>query len=328
MHMKVLVTGATGFIGSHLVDALLARGDEVRILVRRPSNIEKFKRKNIEIVFGDIRDVASLKKATEDIDVVYHLAALLGGPNITSEELREVNVQGTENVLKASVTNKVKRFLYLSAGAVMGNVTQMADETVECNPSTPYAQSKYDAEQLALKYMNDLSVTIVRSTMVYGPGEIHSKRKMIQMIEKGLFRIIGNGKNQVSWVYVDNLVQGIILASKKERAIGAIYIISDERPYTMNELVEAIAKELGMKTPGHVPTWIAVIAAVTLEGLSKIFKFSPPLFRDRVISLTANHSLDCSKACRDLGYKPNIALEEGIKRTVKYYNGRGYVVSE
>lgn len=325
MHMKVLVTGATGFIGSHLVDALLARGDEVRILVRRSSNIEKFKRKNIEIVFGDIRDVASLKKATEDIDVVYHLAALLGGPNVTSEELREVNVRGTKIILEASAANNAKRFLYLSAGAVMGNSKQMADETVECNPFTPYAQSKYDAEQLVLKYMNDynLPVTIVRSTMVYGPGEIHSKLKMVQMIEKGLFRIIGDGKNRVSWVYADNIVQGIILASIKERTIGEIYIISDERPYTMNELVEAIAKELGVKTPSHVPKWIAVIAAVALEGLSKIFKFSPPLFRDRVISLTANHTLDCSKACRDLGYKPNITLREGIKRTVKYYKERG-----
>ncbi len=319
--MKVLVTGATGFIGSHLVDALLARGAGVRILVRRSSNIEKFKRKDIEIVFGDIRDVASLKRATEDIDVVYHLAALLGEPNVTSEELREINVHGTEKILEVSVANNVKRFLYLSAGAVMGNSTQMADETVECNPSTPYAQSKYDAEQIALKYMNDynLPVTIVRSTMVYGPGEMHSKLKMVQMIKKGLFRIIGDGKNQVSWVYVDNIVQGIILASKKERAIGEIYIISDERPYTMNELVEAMAEELGVKTPGHVPKWIAVIVAVTLEGLSKIFKFSPPLFRDRIISLTANHSLDCSKARIDLGYKSNITLREGIKRTVKYY---------
>jgi len=325
--MKALVTGATGFVGSHLVHELLSRGYEVRVLARDFQKAEKFNKYNIDIVYGDLKDESSLVTATKEIEIVYHLAALLGGPGICEGDLYEVNVEGTRRLLDASISNGVKKFLYLSGGAVIGDVTYGANENSTCNPSTPYARTKYDGEQLVLKYMKDfgISSTIVRSTMVYGPGEVRYKLKMMKMIKRGLFRIIGDGKNQTSWVYIDNLVDGLLLASMSDKAIGEIYIISDERPYTMNEFVEAASEALGVKTPGHIPNGLALIAAVAFEGLSKISKIDPPLFRDRIVSLTANHSCDCSKARKELGYNPKITLREGLKRTVNYYRDNNLI---
>jgi len=319
--MKALVTGATGFVGSHLVCELLSQDYEVRILARDPNKAKKFGSNVVDIICGDLNDAPSLIKATKDIDIVFHLAALLGGPDILEKDLQETNVQGTKLLLDASVSNNVKKFLFLSGCAVIGDITYMANECSECHPSTPYARTKYEAEKLAMKCMSDsgIPVTIIRSTMVYGPGEIRYKLKMMKMIKKGFFRIIGDGENQVSWVYIDNLIDGITRASRCDKANGEIYIISDEKPYTMNEFIEAASKALGVKTPGHMPRSIAWIAALFFEGLSKVIKINPPLFRDRIVSLTANHSCDCSKARKELGYNPKVPLEEGLRRMVKYY---------
>jgi len=250
---------------------------------------------------------------------------LLGGPDVTPKQIYKVNLEGTKNILKASVENKVKRFIYLSAGAVMGKCSKMANENTKCKPITPYAKSKFEGERLSLKYFKeyDFPVTIIRSTMVYGPGETKNKLRMIRAIKKGFFRIIGSGKNKISWVYIDNLIEGIILATESKKAIGEIYIISDKNPYSMNEMVKTISKELGVKTPQHIPKWIAWIVAVFFEITSKILKFSPPLFRDRILSLTEGHMLDCFKACNEIGYNPKIGLKQGMKRTIDYYKKNG-----
>ena len=314
--MTILITGATGFIGSHLIDELLKKKEKVRILARKTSRTEKIENPDVEIFYGSLEDINSLTKATKDIETVYHLAAMLGSPEITYNQLYEVNVKGIENLIKACTKNKVKRFVLISSVAAMGPAKHMADETTKCNPKTDYDKSKYFAE-LAVKKSN-LNWTIIRPTMVYGPGEIKNKAKMFRLIQKRYFFIIGNGMNLMSFVYVDNLIKGIVLAGESKNAINQTYIISDKRTYTMNEFVETIAKNENVRMPVHLPVFIAYISALFFRILS-VFKIPQLLSKDRIKNLTMNHSFDISKAIKELKYDPKISLDEGVKRTVQWY---------
>ena len=314
--MTILVTGATGFIGSHLIDELLKKKEKVRILIRKLNKDEKLKQHGLEICSGSLENIDSLTEATKDVKTVYHLAAMLGGPDVTYRQLYNTNVIGTENLIKACVKNNVKRFVYISSVAAMGPTKNMADETTKCNPKTDYDKSKYFAE-LAVK-KSGLDWTIIRPTMVYGPGEIKNKAKMFRLIQKGHFFVIGNGRNLMSLVYIDNLVKGIVLAGKSKNAVKQTYILSDKRTYTLNEFVETIARNENVKMPMHFPLFIAYIGALFFRILS-IFKIPRLLSKDRIKNLTMNHSFDVSKAIKELKYDPKITLDEGVRRTVQWY---------
>ena len=319
--MTILITGATGFIGSHLVGELLEKKEKVRVLVRKTSRTERLEKLGVEICYGSLEDIDSLIKATKNIETVYHLAAMLGSPEITYNQLYEVNVKGTENLIKACTKNKAKRFVYISSVAAMGPTKNMADETTKCNPNTDYDKTKYFSE-LAVK-KSELDWTIIRPTMVYGPGEIKNKAKMFRLIQKGFFAIIGNGKNLMSLVYVDNLIKGIILAGESKSSVKQTYIISDRNPYTMNEFVTAIARQEKVRTPFHIPVWLAYLGAFCFRIIS-FFGIPQLLSVDRIKNMTMNHSFNISKAINELGYNPNISLEEGIKKTVQWYKEKEY----
>jgi len=314
--MTILVTGATGFIGSHLIDELLKKKEKVRILIRKLNKDEKLKQHGLEICSGSLENIDSLTEATKDVKTVYHLAAMLGGPDVTYRQLYNTNVIGTENLIKACVKNNVKRFIYISSVAAMGPAKHMADEKTKCSPVTDYDKTKYFSE-LAVK-KSGLDWTIIRPTMVYGPGEIRNKAKMFRLIQKGIFFIIGNGKNLMSLVYVGNLVKGIVLAGKSKNAVRQTYILLDKKNYTMNEFVEAIARNENVKMPIHLPLFIAYIGALFFKALG-FFKVPQLLSKDRIKNLTVGRSFDISKAVKELGYSPKIGLDEGVKRTVQWY---------
>ncbi len=314
--MTILITGGTGFIGSHLVRALLAKGKKVRVLARKTSSIKKLEKLNVEILYGSLDDVNSLVEATKGIKTVYHLAAMLGSPEITYKQLYNVNVKGTKNLIEACTKNKVRRFVLISSVAAMGPAKHMADEKTKCNPKTDYDKTKYFSE-LAVK-KSKLDWTIVRPTMVYGPGEIRNKAKLFRLVQKGFFVILGNGKNFMSLVYIDNLIKGIILAKESKKAIRHTYIISDRNPYTMNEFITTIARQENVKTPIHLPVWIAYIGAFFFR-IFRIFGVPQLLSKDRIKNMTMNHSFNISKAINELKYEPKISLGEGVKETVQWY---------
>jgi len=318
--MTILVTGGTGFIGSHLINALLANGKKVRILTRRKSNINKLKKMNLEFAFGNLDDIDSLRKATEDIEIVYHLAAMLGSPGVTYKQLYNVNVKGTENLVMACEESKVKRFVLVSSVAAMGPVGYMADEKAECNPATDYDKTKYLSEIVVKK--SKLKWVIIRPTMVYGPGETKNKLRMFRLIQRGLFFIMGDGKNLMSLVYVGNLIEGIIKAGENKNAVKQTYIISDKKPYSMNEFVKTIARNENVKTSIHLPVFVAYIGAFLFKVLS-IFGIPQLLSKDRIKNLTMNHSFDISKVMKELDYNPKMTLDEGVKRTVSWYKEEG-----
>jgi nucleoside-diphosphate-sugar epimerase len=324
MSSKVLVTGGTGLIGSFLVEKLVKNND-VKCLILKNSETKFLDDLGVKIAYGDITDISSLNHAIKDVDVVFHLAAAFKKDlpkNPTDDVYYNVNVKGTKNVLELCKQNEVERVIHFSASGVYGHSSNTPiNENSPYRPSNPYEKSKCEGEKIALKYNElGLPITIIQPTIVYGPRETVAFLRLFKAIKNGTFRIIGSGENKLHLVYVKNLVDGIILASKKKIAIGQRYLIGDERAYAVSEIVETIASELGVKIPKmKIPYLFAKVGAVPFEIAGKIMRTRPPISRYTVDFLAKNRVYDISKARKELGYKSKISLKEGIERTVKWY---------
>lgn len=319
--MKVLVTGATGFVGSNIVDALLRQEYQVRALVRETSNTKRLKRKKASLSYGDLLDQKTLLTATKDVDVIIHAAGILGGFRITPDKLWLIHVQGTRKLLEAARKNKVKRFILISSIAAAGAVEHIANEKVLPKPETPYDKAKYEGEELIRRFCHKekIGYTIIRPGFVYGMYAMGKKATLFRLIQKQRFFIVGSGKNLVSFVYTENLNQGILLTLTKKKAVNNTYIISDKRPYEMNEFINTIADQLKVKRPMHLPKLIAFMAAIILEKVALITKKEPLLNRERVHNLTSSFSFSVKKAQKELGYEPKINLKKGITKTIAWY---------
>lgn len=324
--MKALVTGADGFIGSNLVSALLARGFEVRALVFPGSPSRNLEGLPVEIHHGDLTRPETFLPATAGVDYVFHLAAKVTdwGP---LSEFRKVIVEGTRNILAASAENRVKRFLYVSTLAVHRYRDYIdGDETAprDCR-YPPYGVTKIEAEDQVNLFQKSgrLGTVIVRPGLFpFGPNDRTSFFQLARALEGGVFGFIRGGKKLLCTSYVENLVEGMILAALNPRAEGKVYILTDGIKITWKELFEIFTRHLGKK-----PVWINIpyppvyLVALLWESLYRLFgvKTAPLLTRYRV-SLQAYHlHFDCRKAREELGYRPQVDLEEGIRRTVAWY---------
>lgn len=328
--MKALVTGGTGFIGSHLVDSLVSKGHEVRVLLRKTSNTKYLENLDVEKVYGDVRDKNSLKSAVENVDVVYHLGAIFNywAPR---DLIFDININGTKNVLDACLNANIERFVHCSTIGVMGPTgTTPADEKKPYNPDgSAYALSKCKAEKLALKYYTEqkLPVTVIRPAVVYGPRCFYGMYDGIIAAAKGEANaILGPGDNYVSLIHVSDVVKGLELAAKKEKAAGEIYIITDGKPLTLNQLFIIMAKVLEIDPPDkHVPIWMAKNMAFLSEMKARLTGGSPNFTLKSIDFMTTNHIYDISKAKHELGYEPKISFEEGLKQTIDFYRENGYI---
>ena len=329
--MNVLVTGATGFIGSHLVEALVNKGYQVYGLFRDNKKSDFLRRLGAKPIYGDLLNKETLKNALKNIDVVYHLAAALHANTKSKKTFFDVNVLGTKNLIEACLESKVKKFVHCSSVGVHGITKKLANENSPCKPTTDYDKSKYLAEKLVRNYLNNdkMDITIVRpAAIVYGPRDFSAMYGLFQAIESKKFMIIGNGRNIIHMIYVKNLVNGMILAAENKRANGQTYILADETLTTVRDIQNIIAKTLKVpKNNFRIPVWIAILLALNFEILSKIIKFSPPLTFSRVSFLTSNRAYDISKAKRELGFKSWISLQKGIQETVDWYIKNGHLRS-
>lgn len=330
--MKVLVTGATGFIGSHLVKRLVKDGHHVRCLVREKSDLTKLKKlTNTEFFFGDVTKKQSFKKITENIDVIYHLAALRGHDPPSKKAFRRfrlVNVEGTRNILDECIGENIKRFIYISSTAVVGLVkVEKIDESTNPEPYTPYQVSKFEAEKLVKKYMQSYGIPaiIIRPSQIYGPGFKGDFLKMAKVISKHFFPKIGRGKNLSPALYIDDLFDTLASLTDKGN-IGNTYIISSERSYTMDEIVETLKKEVGKRCAYiYIPKWLALLGSYIIEKIYLISGKEPIVTLRNIQSLTTDKVFCIEKAKRDLLFQQKTSLDEGLKKTVQYFKDNNLI---
>ena len=326
--MKALVTGGTGFTGKHLVARLIKEGIEVRVLARKKDlELEKM---GVEFILGDITDKEVVYKSVERVDKVYHFAAVFReGGGIPDKVFREVNVNATKNLLEASLQNDVGRFIHCSTCGVMGHISSPpADETHPYNPGDEYQRTKCEAEKIALDYFHNrgLPGVVVRPTAIYGPGDMRILR-LFKAINEGKFIMIGSGDVFYHLVYMDDLVEGIMLCGKEKKALGEIYILGGEEYVSMNRLVTMIAVSLGvpvprLKFPFFWPVWVTAFGC---EMACLPFGINPPIFRRRVDIFRKNRAFDISKARKKLNYEPKVSLKEGIMKTAVWYKNKCYL---
>jgi nucleoside-diphosphate-sugar epimerase len=322
--LKTLITGATGFIGRHLVRRLVKEGESVTCLVRETSDTKSLEKLGVELAYGDLLNKDSLKRVLgdENIRVVFHLAGAVYSR--VSRNYHKINALGTENLLSVCNVDKIKKFILVSSITAVGpqrHKNIILDENTVPNPIPPYGRSKYDAEQIALKYYekHNLPVVIVRPPLVYGPEQGRDITDFFKKIESGFFRIIGDGECVTSLCYIDNLVDGLLLVVKKEDSAGRIYFIADKKIYTFKQISETIAKELGVGLSAlKIPPLIADISGFLYAVLNNIFGMTS-VFLYTLKLMTLNFACDISRAHRELSYRPTVNFEEGIKRTVKWY---------
>jgi nucleoside-diphosphate-sugar epimerase len=323
---KILVTGATGFTGGALARRLVADGAKVRILVRDTARAESLTPLGMEIAVGDLRDPACLSGALDDVDAVYHIAALYRQQSVEHSAFEDINANGVQHLLDASIAAGVRRFVHCSTVGVHGHVAHPpAAEDAPLAPSDPYQRSKLEGERIAARYMAEgrLPITIFRPAGIYGPGDLHFL-KLFRGVKRRRFPMIGSG--QVLWhgVYIDDLVDGIIKCGTLDAAIGETFILAGPEYTTLNELVAIVAAAVGARPPWlKIPLPPVYWAAATCEAICRPLKLEPPLHRRRVDFFTKNRAFDISKARRMLGYDPQMSIHEGVARTAAWYAEHG-----
>jgi len=326
--VKVLVTGGTGFTGGHLCAELVRQGYHVRSLVRPETRASELEKLNVELVRGDLCDPDTFRNVVDGVDIVFHIAALFRQQGVGPEVFRKVNAESVEHLLKASIECGVSRFVHCSTVGVHGHVvTSPATEEAPFGPGDIYQETKLQGEDIARRYMKDghLPVTIVRPAGIYGPGDMRFL-KLFRAIHRRRFVMIGAGTVNYHFTYIDDLVDGIILCSRSEQAIGKTYILGGKEYIPLNQLVTMIADELQVKPPGlRLPLWPVYAAGFACEVICKPFGIEPPLYRRRIDFFKKNRAFDISKAIKELGYQPKINLKEGIHRTASWYKERGYL---
>lgn len=330
--MKALVTGASGFVGTHLVRQLVNDGHTVYSLVRATSKIEELQKLDIELIYSDVREKTSLEnifRSYPEIDTVFHLASLLTPVNVSDSIYWDINYQGTQNLLEVCQNAKLRAFVHCSTVGVIGPLPEIpADETSRCAPDSNYGESKYKAELLVLEYHKnfDFAVTVVRPAWIYGPGDRRTY-KFFRMVAKGRFFIIGDGQTRLSPVYVDDVVRGLILCAEQiKNAAGKVFIVSGEKSVTLEYLASTIAQETGTSIlPFKIPAGIAQVGAVMCEKLCKLLGIEPPIHRRRLDFFLRDQAFDISKIQNALGYQPQVDVPTGVKKTVSWYKEQGWI---
>ncbi len=325
---KVLVTGGTGFIGSHLVEQLIKENIAVRCLIRETSNTNWLQSLDVEFVYGDLRDIESLHDVVKGVDTVFHLAGRSKGSS--DKDFYESNVAGTMNLLKAIIQTgtKLRRFVFVSSLSASGPCLEdkPVSEDDECIPISPYGSSKLAAEEAIRVFDPQIPVTIIRSPAVYGPRDIDFL-PLFRMVKRGIKPLIGWKESYVSFIFVNDLINGLFLATKSKKAIGQTYFITSDRQVSWRDLENFIAKAQEKKAfTFHIPLGIAYLTSFILEGFSKILGKSVNLTHYKIRELTQRYWLCSDNLAREeLNYHPKVFIEDGIAQSVKWYRDVGWL---
>lgn len=319
--MLTLVTGANGFIGSHICELLLEKGHRVRGMVRKTSDLTWIRKLDMELVCGDVRDSGSIDKAVDGTDWVFHAAATVRPKD--PKDYEQVNYVGAKTMAESCVRAGVKRFVFLSSAAAAGPAAgpeSPKTEGEECEPVSRYGRGKLKAEQAVLELKDRLHSVVVRFPAVYGPRDRDSL-VLLRNLKRGLRPVFGG---TFSVVHVADAAQAAVLAAECGVESGSVYFISDGRSYTYDRMAQVAEKAMSARTVRvKLPNWAVKAAGQVSEWFSRegaIFN------RDKADELTQECWV-CSpaKAQKELGFRPKYDLELGLAETIAWYQERRWL---
>lgn len=327
--MKVLVTGAAGFLGGHLVDMLVERGDDVRAMVRPVEDASHIRTlAGVEIVHGDLTDAESLKRAVQGVERVYNVAAKTG-PWGLEEVYYAINVQGVADLINAAMDAGVQRIVHTSSITVYGHhlhgiVTEDHPYHAEDNP---YSRTKIAGEKLIGNLVKDRGapVVIVRPAWIYGPRDNASFGRFVSRVESGKYFLIGSGDNSVSAVYVRDVAQGLIQAGDAgDEVLGRAYTLADDRRVTQAEYFGAMADalnvpRLSLKIPFSALYLAGRTAEILWQTLGRRNAAPPPLTTYGITLVGGDQQFSIDRARQELGYEPMYDIKQGLAEGIRWY---------
>jgi nucleoside-diphosphate-sugar epimerase len=314
--MKALVTGAAGFVGSHLAEALIEKGYVVTCLARKTSSLKWIEHLDLKYLRCDLAEIESCAKEIRGFDVIFHTAGLT--KTVNEKDFFAVNAECTRKLLKVVADNNpgLKRFIYVSSLAAAGpsGEGRPIDENVLPSPVSSYGKSKLEGELAVLEYGARFPVTIVRPSAVYGPRD-RDFFLLFSSVKKGFFPYWG--RCYYSLIYVDDLIQGIIVAAEKKEGEGRTFFLADETVYTNDDIIQEISAALGCRAAKvRMPRGLMPLVAYLGEKVNK----KGIINRDKAKEARySNWTCDVGRAREELGFKAKITLREGIKWTADWY---------
>lgn len=326
--MRALVTGSNGFIGSHLVEYLLAREYEVTCLVRKTSNLRWIEKLDVSFVYGDCRQRESLNGAVAGRDYVFHLAGRIKAPDWQS--YYEANCLGTKNLVQACVDSNrdLKRFVYISSISAAGPTDTAIFQTEDdrCRPVSDYGKTKLMGEETVREDLAGIPWVIIRPPNILGPRE-EDLYSSFRLIKRRIKPLLGNGDGQTSICFVTDLVRGIEMAATSESAAGGVYYLAYPEAYSWRGVADTIADKLGISgllIPVPYPALLAV--ATLMEAVAAARRSRPLLTRKQLRDLRDFYWLyNGSRAMRDFGFSPEIDMNKGIELSIDWYRDQGWI---
>jgi nucleoside-diphosphate-sugar epimerase len=322
--MKAFVTGASGFIGTHLVEALLKNNWKVNVLLHKQGMLSEEK---CGVFRGNLLDFDTLREALQGTDILFHLAAALGASLIPEREFFRINAEGTETVLRAAQEAEVKKIIHFSSAGVLGFVAENKPmmENHSPAPIAVYDKTKLEGERIALKFAQEgVDVVVVRPGWVYGPGDKRTL-KLIRAIAKKRFLLVTKGTARQTPVFIDDLIQGILLCADQGQR-GEIYHLAGPQVLSVRDIVTSIGEVAGVKVPRlTLPLFPVKLAATLLGKAFTLFGREAPLTEGKLSFFIHPKPLSIAKAKRKLGYKPQTAFKKGIEQTISWYKHRGWL---
>ncbi len=323
---KILVTGASGFVGGHLARVLVERGYPVRAIYRRekiPENLERVRERGAEVVRLDLTGAEDVRKAVQGVEAVIHVAALTGdwGPY---EIYKRHNYDLTVRLIDEAEKSGCRVFVCISSIAVHGfwkHVNSSEEGPYYRHVSAYQATKKMAEEHVLARNSRLLRTTAIRPGNIYGPGDTTTFYRFFKAQEKGIIGTLGGGKSLTCPVYIDDLIEAIILSLENEKSAGEVFNITGGEEVTWGDILSYTASLLGVKPRLTLPIPLAYFLAVILGGFYLLFRLKsvPPLNLYRVTHVAHDFHFSIAKAREILGYSPNIGWQEGMRRTVEAY---------
>jgi nucleoside-diphosphate-sugar epimerase len=323
--LKVLVTGATGFVGSHVAQRLALGGHELRLLLRSTSSLEYLDGIEFERAEGEMRDVESLRRAVDGVEAVMHLAGATSTSTVA--EYEAINARGTADLVQIARETGIERFVYASSLSAQGPSPDGHVQPAEpAFPNGPYGKSKLAGEFAVRAERLRMNVSVLRLPVVYGPRD-RGLLPFFVMAKYGVIPLYGNGENQISWVHVFDAAEAMVTSLEKSEKSGAIFTPCDGPPHTWRELATAVGDAFGKNLwLPEVPPSLFRIGGGAADAVAGIIGHQLPLTAEKAARMGHRYWIcDNSTIEEQLGWRPQIGYREGVHHTLGWYRENGWL---